>query len=168
MRGKEQVAYLQQVLDGITPAYAGKSAALSRAPAGQRDHPRVCGEKTLGGSSGRWLMGSPPRMRGKGGLRLPHGPLHRITPAYAGKRLACNDNAPLVRDHPRVYGEKRRPMHHSHTLPGSPPRMRGKVRLLRPEVHELGITPAYAGKRASCKIVHNKTPDHPRVCGEKP
>ena len=29
----------------ITPAYAGKSLALSTSTAGQEDHPRLCGEK---------------------------------------------------------------------------------------------------------------------------
>ena len=51
--------------------------------------------------------------------------------------------------------------------PGSPPRMRGKVFVNfygRPPV---GITPAYAGKRASRCSFGMDSRDHPRVCGEK-
>ena len=49
----------------------------------------------------------------------------------------------------------------------SPPRVRGKVRLLRPEVHKLGITPAYAGKSEKTRSITTTRRDHPRVCGEK-
>ena len=31
----------------ITPAYAGKSSMLRRSSAGFKDHPRLCGEKTV-------------------------------------------------------------------------------------------------------------------------
>ncbi len=49
----------------------------------------------------------------------------------------------------------------------SPPRVRGKERLL-PEKHtSSGITPAYAGKRCTRRPVQRMQRDHPRVCGEK-
>ena len=53
------------------------------------------------------------------------------------------------------------------SLPGSPPRMRGKAFYLGTRQRAQRITPAYAGKRA--KAAGNKlvNEDHPRVCGEK-
>ena len=46
--------------------------------------------------------------------------------------------------------------------------MRGKVHEDEQWVHGVGITPAYAGKRAGdCVDVGGKR-DHPCVCGEKP
>ena len=50
---------------------------------------------------------------------------------------------------------------------GSPPRMRGKVaeRLFAERL--VGITPAYAGKRAASAREAYFIWDHPRVCGEK-
>ena len=50
---------------------------------------------------------------------------------------------------------------------GSPPRVRGKDRVLRGSDDSHGITPACAGKR--CCAVHEliAREDHPRVCGEK-
>ena len=36
--------------------------------------------------------------------------LLRITPAYAGKRTGKNDGSATNEDHPRVCGEKRRPL----------------------------------------------------------
>ena len=45
--------------------------------------------------------------------------------------------------------------------------MRGKEKYLAGDDRNLGITPAYAGKRR--KAVHGKKweRDHPRLCGEK-
>ena len=49
----------------------------------------------------------------------------------------------------------------------SPPRMRGKAGFLRASSFLTGITPAYAGKRASRPTGRSGAWDHPRVCGEK-
>ena len=46
MRGKVTDATISSSTSGITPAYAGKSATATTAPALNWDHPRVCGEKT--------------------------------------------------------------------------------------------------------------------------
>ena len=69
------------------------------------DHPRGCGENASLGSDYLFILGSPPRMRGK----LKKGVLSlgetRITPADAGKTSsnpAC-DFGP--QDHPRGCGE---------------------------------------------------------------
>ena len=50
---------------------------------------------------------------------------------------------------------------------GSPPRVRGKVKLLFLAVNPLRITPACAGKRERVSIWQCFAWDHPRVCGEK-
>ena len=106
MRGKvpEQSSYSQAW--GITPACAGKRVLSPRLFQGDRDHPRVCGEKDLYGDATVREWGSPPRMRGKGNLYLLDGVLDGITPAYAGKSAAT----------PNVEA----------FYEGSPPRMRGK------------------------------------------
>ena len=50
---------------------------------------------------------------------------------------------------------------------GSPPRMRGKVRMTLVDLVRTGITPAYAGKRGWMRATEVTRKDHPRVCGEK-
>ena len=53
------------------------------------------------------------------------------------------------------------------SLKGSPPRMRGRVKVTVCQRFRAGITPAYAGKRHmghAALLVHR---DHPRVCGEE-
>ena len=132
--------------------------------------------------------GSPPRLRGKGGVQI----------RAAGHR----------RDHPRVCGEKKRHPAILYPVIGSPPRMRGKgvgvtcavgflritpayagKSIARKTINMLicgspprmrgkaaaegglrknqGITPAYAGKRHVPALFNVNHEDHPRVCGEK-
>ena len=87
MRGKEGHPQGRPGRRGITPAYAGKSCPSTRPCTRSRDHPRVCGEKPCGATVMTRLMGSPPRMRGKGVDVTKPVYTPGITPAYAGKRL---------------------------------------------------------------------------------
>ena len=148
MRGKgsNRPAYLCK--NRITPAYAGKSANV---PAGFwcfRDHPRVCGEKFATMFENMFMVGSPPRMRGKADecffILLHDG----ITPAYAGKSYHPRHMVIIIGDHPRVCGEKGLSRLWTRSTRGSPPRMRGKVYDRFSDYVALGITPAYAGKSA--------------------
>ena len=106
-------------------------------------------------------------MRGKDEHRRATGPDLGITPACAGKSLRCCPLVFLVRDHPRVCGEKLLAQLRTGSIEGSPPRMRGKVLRQRQNAGTKGITPAYAGK--SRRVFHCicNLQDHPRVCGEK-
>ena len=86
-------------------------------------------------------------MRGKVILAAQNERRVRITPAYAGKSL-CPDNVLVIHeDHPRVCGEKSSVMRPANCIAGSPPRMRGKGRMLDYMACMQRITPAYAGKR---------------------
>ena len=106
-------------------------------------------------------------MRGKEQRGHQGGRRPGITPAYAGKRIPTSRQIVLNRDHPRVCGEKRAPGGRRGNCVGSPPRMRGKGPVDRDGGRDLGITPAYAGKRTTRPRRRAATWDHPRVCGEK-
>ena len=113
------------------------------------------------------MPGSPPRMRGKasrGGLILKD---DGITPAYAGKSIQTFQFVQYHRDHPRVCGEKLSISSAHISQTGSPPRMRGKARMILIHVNGERITPAYAGKRVRPCLTCFAHRDHPRVCGEK-
>ena len=147
MRGKGRRNHPVIFVDGITPAYAGKSLCQLSYARAYRDHPRVCGEKKSRRCCTSIGLGSPPRVRGKAAFDTGHRQVEGITPAYAGK--SCS-NAPKNRttwDHPRVCGEKHLP---AAAMQGCP-----------------GITPACAGKRRSVAAAARSRRDHPRVCGEK-
>ena len=47
VRGKDKQKLLFTLYNGITPACAGKSTLYTQLPKTIKDHPRVCGEKTI-------------------------------------------------------------------------------------------------------------------------
>ena len=65
MRGKVFACGRCPVLEGITPAYAGKRDFSQVFRCASQDHPRVCGEKVTPIREFHVFSGSPPRMRGK-------------------------------------------------------------------------------------------------------
>ena len=87
MRGKGLFMSYEERIEGITPAYAGKSGNFHLMRAKPQDHPRLCGEKATHGTGFLRALGSPPPMRGKA-CRCRYFVQHiGITPAYAGKSL---------------------------------------------------------------------------------
>ena len=106
-------------------------------------------------------------MRGKALRRRLHAPLERITPACAGKRTRSGFFHLWSRDHPRVCGEKSAAFFATLGKSGSPPRVRGKVKITAAVAKHAGITPACAGKRHGRRRNPALRRDHPRVCGEK-
>ena len=132
--------------EGITPAYAGKTAQAQKDADENRDHPRVCGKDLECSMMPQMRLGSPPRMR----ERLS--PFSRvvgrvgITPAYAGKTLSVAAVGSRQWDHPRVCGKDRAIVAVLAVLVGSPPRMRERLGDTVFVQVCYGITPAYAGK----------------------
>ena len=147
VRGKAKRTTCMRSWTGITPACAGKRCRYTRIWCGRRDHPRVCGEKKDGGSSGWRARGSPPRVRGKGEPGAVCTAQDGITPACAGKRFGKAYRIWRVGDHPRVCGEKFPSFDHLPFALGSPPRVRGKGYPASMAASASRITPACAGKR---------------------
>ena len=85
MRGKDPNGEKHHPQGGITPACAGKSIKLFSILKQSEDHPRVCGEKLVQLPQVAEFIGSPPRVRGKGGQGVPPDDNTGITPACAGK-----------------------------------------------------------------------------------
>ena len=167
VRGKVRGLLFSSHCARITPACAGKSSLSMWSVCRYRDHPRVCGEKTIQGPRPLYPRGSPPRVRGKEPQRIAAASRARITPACAGKSFARLGVLYRTRDHPRVCGEKFQFRPARRWALGSPPRVRGKEKMKRNCERGIGITPACAGKRALASILAVSSWDHPRVCGEK-
>ena len=85
-------------------------------------------------------------MRGKAAFVAFNIVTIRITPAYAGKRFFIFRSAAVVRDHPRLCGEKCTWQKNQAPPVGSPPPMRGKEYTVGVLSANPRITPAYAGK----------------------
>ena len=82
---KHAVCHVYASLIGITPAHAGKSFTVEKCRTGNKDHPRTCGEKLSLPFLVCIRLGSPPHMRGKGGVASVLVRFLGITPAHAGK-----------------------------------------------------------------------------------
>ena len=126
VRGKGIVGICVVLPERITPAYAGKGCGDKVKHCFHEDHPRVCGEKMSNFSRCSFIMGSPPRMRGKETMLRCAVGAHRITPAYAGKSLRPGGVAGTRQDHPRMCGEKGCLPPEISVGTGSPPHVRGK------------------------------------------
>ena len=153
---------------GLTPACAGKTRPdqvfLELAAA----HPRVCGENRARDRDAGASAGSPPRVRGK---RHPHD--HTVcpvglTPACAGKTVACSRVSSSGTAHPRVCGENSAQGDARCVRWGSPPRVRGKPVEGLADVVQGRLTPACAGKTRTRASWTSPPRAHPRVCGENP
>ena len=130
----------------------------------------MCGEKEQISIRQNDPKGSPPHVRGKVSSDSAVLTMPGITPACAGKSTTRDIIDNQNQDHPRMCGEK-------HACPsgrprawGSPPHVRGKVRLCIPCPNAEGITPACAGKRLkrSRSIVPHAAivPLFPSVCNK--
>ena len=106
MRGKAKtnLGYFDEVR--ITPAYAGKRLEEWQKEEPLEDHPRLCGEKVPVLLQAAIQLGSPPPMRGKGTVEDLLNVIDGITPAYAGKSCEADFKHKLIKDHPRLCGEK--------------------------------------------------------------
>ena len=153
--------------NGITPAQAGKRHSMHQRKASAKDHPRVGGEKIQ--SKKVWIAdhGSPPRRRGKVDGPPAQVGRGRITPAQAGKRPWMPSDSSSSRDHPRVGGEKPFLFCGGSSDSGSPPHRRGKGVNVNCSADDIGITPAWAGKRSQVAAALQSGWDHPRIGGEK-
>ena len=104
----------------------------------------------------------------RGAYKLEHD-LRRwigITPAHAGSIASNCPGLFLDQDHPRACGEHRVSTAGRYPLPGSPPRMRGALKLKNNCNKSTRITPAHAGSMYPSKPGYPGPEDHPRACGE--
>ena len=105
-------------------------------------------------------------MRGKRGKHSLHACRVGITPAGAGKTLLFANFRAFQWDHPRRCGENSILLKLHVAAEGSPPQVRGKPERNISGRSGFGITPAGAGKTASCSLPSRPLKDHPRRCGE--
>ena len=167
-RGKRKPRAPQRAIQGLIPAWAGKTRLVSTWPEKAVAHPRVGGENLNAVAGGNKETGSSPRGRGKpvvGG----HGDLRPgLIPAWAGKTTACGRSTRPGKAHPRVGGENSFVGHRLVDCFGSYPRGRGKRTSLAAGARGQGLIPAWAGKTLTRGTSRCTRRAHPRVGGENP
>ena len=109
----------------------------------------MCGEKECSNPEVFDIAGSPPRVRGKDHAQLVARLDDGITPACAGKSASGQKFPVVIRDHPRMRGEKKKQGKYAEECMGSPPHARGKEPPFLSDFRTFGITPACAGKSRS-------------------
>ena len=149
MRGTLLECHRHAPVVRIIPAHAGNSMSARISSSLRPDHPRACGELSLGVYQVAACVGSSPRMRGTPILRRALGNLRRIIPAHAGNSCSTSAVSSASSDHPRACGELAKPCAVSSV--GSSPRMRGTrdIWLARSENVIRRIIPAHAGNSIS-------------------
>ena len=146
-RGRGMLAHGVANVRGITPAWAGKRLIPHLIYCHCQDYPRVGGEEICFDIDVYYIIGLPPRGRGRGRRGcLMLGNL-RITPAWAGKRMCLLVMLRPFRDYPRVGGEASILPRNLCPSRGLPPRGRGRGPLWGGVGFDRGITPAWAEKR---------------------
>ena len=110
-------------------------------------------------------LGSSPRVRGKQGRPTHQHVVHRIIPARAGQTDSRAGRRSSRPDHPRACGANFRAGFLMFGVPGSSPRVRGKlvVDFLSLDLHR--IIPARAGQTPFSWSICRPPADHPRACG---
>ena len=146
-RGKGKDYATAETMQGITPAWAGKSWLSLDSCLLWWDHPRMGGEKLPRKFTKAANPGSPPHGRGKVNLSILEGADTGITPAWAGKSHPRTAPRHRAQDHPRMGGEKLLVRRSVGWRWGSPPHGRGKDPLHHMVDGAAIITPAWAGKR---------------------
>ena len=165
-RGKQHIDSYPSSMEGLIPAWAGKTS-WSRPPTlTARAHPRVGGENNPSPTDSTAHPGSSPRGRGK----HPHDRRLRrepgLIPAWAGKTARLTFSPSGAWAHPRVGGENSRSSRARISPGGSSPRGRGKLAVGARRRPMLRLIPAWAGKTQSPQNSAYPRTAHPRVGGE--
>ena len=150
----------------FTPAHAGKTDRRLNHCQAVSVHPRTRGEDEKGGFHAVAASGSPPHTRGRPEQPLPERPLHRFTPAHAGKTCSFNGWSTGMAVHPRTRGEDVAALRVFASAPGSPPHTRGRHGLTINSLPLLCFTPAHAGKTLFNFLFAGGQFLHPRTRGE--
>ena len=166
VRGKPIIILHSIAYARITPAGAGKTSERAVPTPEHGDHPRRCGENGHCCTCRWFCQGSPPQVRGKPQAARSFARGTGITPAGAGKTKNLLDAKEAGWDHPRRCGENVLYRFLCSLFQGSPPQVRGKLRVHSCLYPPMRITPAGAGKTMRQHIAQLTDEDHPRRCGE--
>ena len=165
MRGKLPRDYPVCRIVRIIPAHAGQTDGSHRPSRQPPDHPRACGANFSPYTFILSLCGSSPRMRGKQTNNYCCHCFPRIIPAHAGQTELAPGYQTRAPDHPRACGANVQVLAVLAALPGSSPRMRGKLEYSTVATRCQRIIPAHAGQTCAGPQGPQAPSDHPRACG---
>ncbi len=148
------------------PAHAGNTSTRPMLPNWYSVHPRACGEHDYNFPADQKPVGSSPRMRGTPGQTHQANGQRRFIPAHAGNTWPPAPKPSAATVHPRACGEHSPCSPPPRPMTGSSPRMRGTPP--GPLYFAVGVRfiPAHAGNTGRVEVGCQRSPVHPRACGE--
>ena len=165
-RGKPAQHLVAQLLEGLIPAHAGKTAPAVTSWSPATAHPRSRGENMCSSQATWRRVGSSPLTRGKP-VRAGISPNKLgLIPAHAGKTPSAAAQRGTARAHPRSRGENRLVMRELWESEGSSPLTRGKHEEPQARGPRQGLIPAHAGKTLRRSRISVEAGAHPRSRGE--
>ncbi len=164
--GKLNFARQRSQVIRYTPTCVGKTYSSIVFVCYTKVHPHVCGENVLVQRRYQLRQGTPPRVWGKRLVWLYVTDACRYTPTCVGKTNHTLTRILVIAVHPHVCGENGARGRMLLTVPGTPPRVWGKLSCRRSTAMFVRYTPTCVGKTVSqgfCSIFKKV---HPHVCGE--
>ena len=130
-------------------------------------HPHACGEEANSRHGVVDVLGSSPRVWGRGPLSgLARHP-DRFIPTRVGKSESPPPLPLLTPVHPHACGEEVPGSGFGKFRPGSSPRVWGRGLRTEPTVHPQRFIPTRVGKSPSVHLTGNTAAVHPHACGEE-
>ena len=165
-RGKHDARLAGEILEGLIPAHAGKTARMGTTRVRRRAHPRSRGENRSVTSRSPSTRGSSPLTRGKRWRAAALICAGGLIPAHAGKTPVHGRAYGSPWAHPRSRGENPTVVGRHLMVDGSSPLTRGKLGPAGSGKSSLGLIPAHAGKTCAYLKYPPIFRAHPRSRGE--
>jgi len=149
-----------------TPARAGTTVRRRSGCRCPREHPSAGGDDRLRADGAPFILGTPPRGRGRRRRVCRVSPGSGNTPARAGTTAPRSLTSSYSQEHPRAGGDDGMQGSTDMLREGTPPRGRGRLRgSHRPRVRA-GNTPARAGTTRPTTLRVSPWTEHPRAGGD--
>ena len=165
-RGKRRRAGLDERVNGLIPARAGKTLKTASIAPVDWAHPRAGGENPTFAAKSPMCAGSSPRGRGKLSEMDRTVLATGLIPARAGKTGQHRGGGGHHRAHPRAGGENSTSDAKPSRGMGSSPRGRGKLHFRDRKPDRQRLIPARAGKTRRVRLGRRSGGAHPRAGGE--
>ena len=150
----------------FTPTRVGTTPSGGLGTGHRAVHPHACGDNPACLHFGVTMGGSPPRVWGQLQDVPLEGALRRFTPTRVGTTSMVVRSLMPPPVHPHACGDNHRSSSCYHPSSGSPPRVWGQLRFVRPGAGEDRFTPTRVGTTGRDGLHSRARAVHPHACGD--
>ena len=153
-------------MPAVHPHACGEYGDTGKGAVGAAVHPHACGEYQVMEAGRRLFDGSPPRLWGIRGKKLPTTHFLRFTPTPVGNTPPLPSGLPESAVHPHACGEYALSFSGDTNLGGSPPRLWGTRLDIGIGGGDSRFTPTPVGNTCRRRRTTPSRTVHPHACGE--